>query len=67
MCTINALYFLSPTKYRSGVVEPFKINAMIQVSQLGTMQRPCEQNYIFSATKQLVSWYCISWLEVNDS
>ena len=31
------------------------------------MQRHCEQNYMLSATKQLVSWYCISWLEVNDS
>ena len=31
----NALYFLSCTKYRSGVAKSCKINTMIQVSQLG--------------------------------
>ena len=35
--------------------------------QTPTTQRPCEQKYMLSATKQLVFWYCISWLEVNDT
>ena len=68
----NALYFLSCTKYRSGVAKSFKINESIlwfRCHSLAnpTTQRPCEQNYMLSATKQLVFWYCISWLEVNDT
>ena len=39
----------------------------VQLGRPPQRRGPSEQEYMLSATKQLLCWCCISWLEVNDT